>query len=90
MERGDSCSEGLISFEKVAEVGSGVAVCCRERGAFVVEALVLGPLLVHGVNPAIEGVEAVVARHSGWEDAVEHIDSTGDSVKNVFGVTDAH
>ena len=90
MKRGDSRTEGFVGFKEVAEVGGGVAVGCPERGALVVEAIMLGPLLVHGVDPAIKRVKAVVARHAGREDAVEHIDTACNGVEDVFRVADTH
>ena len=90
MKRGDSRTEGFVGFKEVAEVGGGVAVGCPERGALVVEAIMLGPLFVHGVDPAIKRVKAVVARHAGREDAVEHIDTACNGVEDVFRVADTH
>ena len=54
------------------------------------EAVEFRPLFVHRVDSTIESVKAVVARHAGGENAVEHIDSAGNGVDDVFGVPNAH
>ena len=57
---------------------------------FVEGAVEFCPFFAEGIDSSVECVDAVVSCHAGGEYAIEHIDSGGNCVEDVLGVTDSH
>ena len=89
MKGSESRTERLTDLEEVADVGGAVTLGRREDGPFVERTVVFSPLRARRINTSVQGVERVVPRHTGGQDAVEHVDAAGDGMEDVAGMADS-
>ncbi len=83
-------AEDLLLVDQMPDVGAAERRARRAGAAFVQRARVARKACVAEVEPALPRERAAGARGAGRQDAVEHVDASGDHLEHALGVADPH